>query len=82
MFARSRVMVTIVGIAFAGVITGVVITETVYSINGLGRELVDAVIFRDFPIIQSAMMLVAMSYVAVNLIVDVLYVYIDPRIRY
>ena len=75
-------VVTIVGIAFAGVITGVVITETVYSINGLGRKLVDAVIFRDFPIIQSAMMLVAMSYVVVNLIVDVLYVYIDPRIRY
>ena len=71
-----------VGIAFAGVITGVVVTETVYSINGLGRMLVDAVVFRDFPIIQSTMMLVAISYVVVNLIVDVLYVYIDPRIRY
>ena len=75
-------VVTIVGIAFAGVITGVVITETVYSINGLGRQLVDAVIFRDFPVIQSTMMLVAISYVVVNLVVDVLYVYIDPRIRY
>jgi len=75
-------VVTIVGIAFAGVITGVVVTETVYSINGLGRMLVDAVVFRDFPIIQSTMMLVAISYVVVNLIVDVLYVYIDPRIRY
>ena len=75
-------VVTIVGIAFAGVITGVVVTETVYSINGLGRQLVDAVIFRDFPVIQSTMMLVAISYVVVNLVVDVLYVYIDPRIRY
>ena len=75
-------VVTIVGIAFAGVITGVVVTETVYSINGLGRMLVDAVVFRDFPIIQSTMMIVAISYVVVNLIVDVLYVYIDPRIRY
>jgi peptide/nickel transport system permease protein len=73
---------TIIGLAFAGAITGVVVTETVYSCDGVGRMVVNAVTRRDFPIIQGVMVLFAASYVLVNLLVDVVYAYLDPRIRY
>lgn len=73
---------TIIGIAFAGAITGVVVTETVFACDGVGRMVVDAVTRRDFPIIQGAMVLLAASYILVNLLVDLVYAYLDPRIRY
>ena len=75
-------VVTIIGMVFAGIVTGLVVTETVFSVPGIGRMVVDAVLYRDFPIIQGVMMLVATSYVVFNLVVDVLYAYLDPRIRY
>jgi ABC-type dipeptide/oligopeptide/nickel transport system permease component len=62
--------------------TGFVLTETIFAIPGLGRMLVDAIVRRDYPIIQALLMVVATVLIGVNLIVDILYAYIDPRIRY
>jgi peptide/nickel transport system permease protein len=59
-----------------------VVTETVFNIPGMGRLVVQSISRRDYPLIQGAIMLIAGIYVLVNLLVDVLYVYIDPRIRY
>ena len=75
-------ILTIIGFSIAGLITGVVITETVFAIPGIGRLIVDAIAQRDYPIIQSMALVVAAVYVLVNLIIDVMYVYVDPRIRY
>ncbi|MFN3974184.1 MAG: ABC transporter permease [Dehalococcoidia bacterium] len=75
-------IVTIIGIGFAALITGVVVTETVFALPGLGRLIVDSMLRRDYPVIQGALLLVAAAYVLVNLIVDLTYAYFDPRIRY
>ena len=73
---------TIVGIGIAVLISGVVITETVFNIHGLGRLTVDAIIRRDYPIIQGVILLFSMIYVIINLLVDLSYSLFDPRIRY
>jgi len=73
---------TIIGIGIALLIGGVVVTESVYAIPGLGRLTVDAVLARDFPTIQGVILLFSFVYVAVNLLVDLSYVFFDPRIRY
>lgn len=73
---------TVVGIGIALLIGGVVVTESVYSIPGLGRLTVDAVLARDFPVIQAIILFFSLIYVLVNLIVDVTYTVLDPRIRY
>ena len=73
---------TIIGIGIALLIGGVVVTESVYAIPGLGRLTVDAVLARDFPTIQGVILLFSFAYVAVNLLVDLSYVFFDPRIRY
>jgi peptide/nickel transport system permease protein len=73
---------TIIGIGVALLIGGVVVTESVYAIPGLGRLTVDAVLARDFPTIQGVILLFSFVYVAVNLMVDLSYVFFDPRIRY
>lgn len=75
-------IVTVVGLVFANLMAGVVVIETVFGIPGLGRLVVDAVTRRDYPIVQATLMVVAVSYILVNLLVDVVYVYLDPRIRY
>lgn len=75
-------IITIIGIGFAALITGVVVTETVFALPGLGRLIVDSMLRRDYPVIQGALLLVAAAYVLVNLIVDLTYAYFDPRIRY
>jgi peptide/nickel transport system permease protein len=80
--AASLPIVTVIGLVFAALITGVVVTETVFAIPGLGRLVVDAVVRRDFPIIQGMMIVLATAYVLVNLVVDIAYAYLDPRIRY
>ena len=80
--AASLPVVTVIGLVFAAAVAGVVVTETVFSIPGIGRLLVDAVLRRDFPIIQGMMVVIATAYIAVNLAVDVLYAFLDPRIRY
>ena len=73
---------TIVGIGIAALIGGVVVTETVFAIPGLGRLTVDAILRRDYPIIQGVTLLFSALYVLVNLLVDLSYSLFDPRIRY
>ncbi|AZN98029.1 MAG: ABC transporter permease subunit [Mesorhizobium sp.] len=75
-------ILTVIGLSFAGLIGGVVITETVFNIPGVGRLVVDAINNRDYPIIQGVLILVSGLYVLINLAVDLSYTLIDPRIRY
>lgn len=75
-------IITVVGLTVASLMGGAVVTETVFSIPGVGRLVVQSVLRRDYPIIQAAILLVATIYVAVNLLVDLIYAWIDPRIRY
>lgn len=75
-------IVTVIGIGIALLIGGVVVTESVYAIPGLGRLTVDAVLARDFPTIQGLILLFSVVYVLVNLLIDLSYVLFDPRIRY
>ena len=75
-------IVTIIGIGIALLIGGVVVTETVFAIPGIGRLTVDAVLARDFPTIQGVILLFSFAYVMINLLVDLSYVFFDPRIRY
>jgi peptide/nickel transport system permease protein len=75
-------IVTIVGIGFASLIGGAVVTESVFAIPGLGRLVVDAILRRDYPVIQGVVLMFSFVYVLVNLAVDLLYTVFDPRIRY
>lgn len=75
-------IVTVVGIGIALLIGGVVVTETVYAIPGLGSLTVDAVLNRDFPVIQGVVLFFSVLYVLINLCVDLSYLWLDPRIRY
>lgn len=75
-------IVTVIGIGFALLISGVVITETVFNIPGLGRLTVDAILKRDYPIIQGLIIIFAGTKVLVNLLIDISYTFLDPRIRY
>ena len=75
-------IVTVIGIGVALLISGVVITETVFNIPGLGRLTVDAVLKRDYPIVQGLIIVFAAAKVLVNLVIDISYVFLDPRIRY
>ena len=75
-------IVTVIGIGVAGLISGVVITETVFNVPGIGRLTVDAISNRDYPIIQGVMIVFSGVYVLINLGVDLIYTVIDPRIRY
>ncbi|RWO18159.1 MAG: ABC transporter permease [Mesorhizobium sp.] len=75
-------ILTVIGIGFAYLIGGVVLTETVFNIPGIGRLVVDAINNRDYPIIQSLLILTSGLYVLINLTVDLAYTLIDPRIRY
>jgi peptide/nickel transport system permease protein len=75
-------IVTVIGIGIALLISGVVITETVFNIPGLGRLTVDAVLKHDYPIVQGLIMVFAAAKVLVNLMIDISYAFLDPRIRY
>jgi peptide/nickel transport system permease protein len=75
-------IITVVGIGVALLISGVVITESVFNIPGIGRLVVDAISRRDYPIIQGVMVVFAAIYVLINLVIDISYSFIDPRIRY
>ena len=75
-------VVTIVGLGFAGLLSGLVITEQVFAIPGVGRLLVDSVVRRDFPVIQGVVLITAGMYVLINLMVDLTYGYFDPRVRF
>ena len=75
-------IVTVIGIGFALIISGVVVTESVFNLPGIGRLTVDAVLARDYPVIQGVILLASLLYVAINLMIDIAYVILDPRIRY
>ena len=73
---------TIIGIGIALLIGGVVVTESVFNIPGLGRLTVDAILHRDYPVIQAIILVFSGVYVFINLIADLTYTLFDPRIRY
>jgi peptide/nickel transport system permease protein len=75
-------VVTLFGVFFALLVTGAIVTETVFAWPGVGRLTYEAVIFRDYPLLQAVIMLKAIIVLGVNLGVDILYAYLDPRVRY
>ena len=75
-------IVTLVGLQFGAVLTGAVITETIFAWPGIGRLLIQSIGFRDYPLVQGCILLIALTYVGVNLVTDMLYGVLDPRIRY
>ncbi len=75
-------VVTVVGLVFALALGGAIVVETVFNIPGIGRLLIESVLRRDYTLIQGVVLYIAVAYVLFNLLVDVLYVYIDPRVRY
>ncbi len=75
-------IVTVIGLGIALLVGGVVVTESVFNIPGLGRLTVDAVLARDYPTVQAVILLFSVAYVMLNLLVDVAYTWLDPRIRY
>jgi peptide/nickel transport system permease protein len=74
-------VVTVIGLQFGGLLSGAVITETIFAWPGIGRLAVDAIRARDFPVVQGVVLVFAIMYALVNLFVDVLYAYLDPRLR-
>jgi len=75
-------VLTVFGLEFGYMLGGAVLTETVFSLPGIGRLLVEGIFMRDYPVVQGAMMVVATTFVLVNLLTDVAYAFFDPRIRY
>jgi len=78
----SLPVITLIGIEFAFLIGGLIVTETVFNLPGVARYLVDAIQVRDYPIVQNLAMLIAVVVVLANLAVDLLYTWLDPRIKY
>ncbi|WP_027415819.1 ABC transporter permease [Aneurinibacillus terranovensis] len=75
-------VLTVIGLQLGLLLGGAVLTETIFGWPGLGRYIYDAIGFRDYPVVQSGILVIAFLFVLINLIVDILYVYIDPRIQY
>jgi peptide/nickel transport system permease protein len=75
-------VITVIGIVLAITLSGSVVIETIFGLPGVGRLIINSVLRRDYPVIQGTVLFIAASYVLVNLIIDVLYVYLDPRIKY
>jgi len=75
-------IITIIGLQFGMLLGGTVLTETVFAWPGLGRLVVDSILARDYPVIQGAILTFGLLYILVNLVVDLIYAYVDPRIRY
>jgi ABC-type dipeptide/oligopeptide/nickel transport system permease component len=75
-------VLTVIGLQIGTLLGGAVITESVFAWPGMGKLVVDAIFFRDFPVVQTILILSATIFVAINLLVDVMYTLIDPRIRY
>ncbi|MHB8732412.1 MAG: ABC transporter permease [bacterium] len=75
-------VVTVIGLQFGGFLTGAILTETIFSWPGVGRFMYDSILFRDYPVILAGILLFSLMFVLVNLLVDVLYAFLDPRIRY
>jgi peptide/nickel transport system permease protein len=75
-------VVTLLGLQFGTLIGGAVITEYVFALPGVGRLVVDAIFARDYPLVQGVILLIAVGFILSNLVVDVVYGWLDPRIRY
>lgn len=75
-------VITVIGLSFGALLGGSAVTETVYNIPGVGRLIVEAVLRRDYPVIQGGILALTVTYLIVNLLVDLLYAWVDPRIRY
>jgi len=75
-------VVTIIGLQLGAVLTGTIITETIFAWPGVGRLLIQSISFRDYPLVQGCILLIAVTYVGMNLVTDLVYGWLDPRIRY
>lgn len=75
-------IVTVLGLQFGAVLTGAVITETIFAWPGVGRLLIQSISFRDYPLVQGCILMIAVTYVSMNLITDLVYGFLDPRIRF
>jgi ABC-type dipeptide/oligopeptide/nickel transport system permease component len=75
-------IITVIGAQVGYLLGGAIVTEEVFTLNGVGRFVVDAVAHRDYPVVQALVFLIAFSFVLVNLLVDLTYAWFDPRIRY
>jgi peptide/nickel transport system permease protein len=75
-------IVTVLGLQFGAVLTGAVITETIFAWPGVGRLLIQSISFRDYPLVQGCILLIAITYVTMNLMTDLVYGFLDPRIRF
>ena len=75
-------ILTVLGLTTALLISGAVVTETVFGLPGVGSLVVSAVLRRDYPVIQGALLIIAAIYVLINLFIDLLYLLVDPRVRY
>ena len=75
-------LLTVIGLTFAVLMGGAVVTEQIFNIPGIGRLLIQAIGRRDFPLVQGAVLVIAAVYVLINLLVDLLYAVVDPRIRH
>jgi ABC-type dipeptide/oligopeptide/nickel transport system permease component len=75
-------VITVLGVQFGGLMGGAVVTETIFAWPGMGRLALNAILSRDFPVVQGVVLLVAVMFVAVNLLVDLVYGFVDPRIQY
>ena len=74
-------VISVIGFTFVGLASGTVITETVFSLPGIGRLVVESVLRRDYPVIQGVILIIAVAYMLVNLLIDCCYTFLDPRIR-
>lgn len=75
-------IITVIGLQFGGLLAGAILTETIFSWPGMGRLVVERILARDYPTVQGAVLVIALLFVALNLLVDISYAYLDPRIRY
>lgn len=75
-------IITVIGLQFGTLLGGAILTETVFAWPGLGRLIVDSILARDYPVIQGAILIFGLLYILINLAIDVIYAYVDPRIRY
>jgi peptide/nickel transport system permease protein len=75
-------VVTVLGIEFAFLVGGLVVTETVFNLPGVARFLVEAILWRDYPVVQNLVMFIAVVVILMNLAVDLLYAWLDPRVHY
>ena len=75
-------VITVIGLNFGLVISGAVLTETIFSLTGVGRTLVDSITSRDYTLVQGFTVVIAAGFVIINMVVDIMYGYLDPRIRF